>query len=80
MRWKPHVRFGGRVGETYRVKTRQSAPARPYLHGPRIPNPSDPSKTKKTYLFGFIDDHVRHEASHNRVEAKGLHRWAVAEA
>ena len=30
MRWKPHVRFGGRTGETYRMKVRRSAPARPY--------------------------------------------------
>lgn len=29
------------------------------MHGPKIPNPADPSKTKKTYLFGFIDDHSR---------------------
>ncbi|MDA8038449.1 MAG: helix-turn-helix domain-containing protein [Actinomycetota bacterium] len=35
---------------------------------------------RKTYLFAFIDDYVRHEAPHNRVEMKGLHRQAVAAA
>ena len=59
MRWKPHVRFGGRVGETYRVKTRQSAPARPYLYGPKLADPRDPKKLRKTYLFAFIDDRSR---------------------
>ncbi len=28
----------------------------------------------------FIDDSVRHDAPHNRVEMEGLHRWAVAAA
>jgi len=31
MRWKPHVRFGERAGETDRQKRRHRAPAR--LHG-----------------------------------------------
>ena len=31
MRWKSHVRFGGRAGETHQSKGRQGAPARP-LH------------------------------------------------
>jgi hypothetical protein len=31
MRWKPHVRFGGRAGETHQTKVRQGAPVRP-LH------------------------------------------------
>ena len=31
MRWKSHVRFGGRARETYRPKGRQRALARPYL-------------------------------------------------
>ena len=30
MRWKSHVRFGGRIGETHRSKERQGAPVRPY--------------------------------------------------
>lgn len=29
-------------------------------------------------LFSIIDDHVRHEAPHHRVEVKGLHRRPVA--
>lgn len=29
------------------------------LHGPKIPDPLDPSRLKKTYLFCFIDDHTR---------------------
>jgi putative transposase len=29
MRWKPHVRFGGRTGETHLAKARQGAPVRP---------------------------------------------------
>lgn len=29
MRWKPHVRFGGRTGETHQPKGRQGAPVRP---------------------------------------------------
>ena len=28
MRWKPHVRFGGRAGETHPPKGRQGAPVR----------------------------------------------------
>ncbi len=43
------------------------------LHGPAVGK-------KKAYLLAFIDDHVRHEAPHNRVEMKGLHRQAVAAA
>jgi transposase len=31
-------------------------------------------------IIAFIKDYVRHEAPHNRVEVKGLHRWAVAAA
>jgi hypothetical protein len=31
MRWKSHVRFGGRAGETHTVKAGQGAPVRP-LH------------------------------------------------
>ncbi|MDP2212198.1 MAG: DDE-type integrase/transposase/recombinase [Candidatus Aquicultor sp.] len=29
------------------------------LHGPKIPDPKNPSKVKKTYLFCFIDDYSR---------------------
>lgn len=29
------------------------------LHGPKIPDPSDPLRLKKTFLFCFIDDHSR---------------------
>ena len=43
------------------------------LHGPRIAG-------RKTYLFAFIDDHVRHEAPCNRAGMKGLRRRAVAAA
>ncbi len=31
MRWKSHVRFGGRAGETHAVKATQGAPVRPLL-------------------------------------------------
>ena len=31
MRWKSHVRFGGRTGETHRSKDRQGAPVRPNI-------------------------------------------------
>ena len=31
MRWKPHVRFGRRAGETHPPKGRQGAPARSHL-------------------------------------------------
>jgi len=31
MRWKSHVRFGGRAGETHQAKVWQGAPVRP-LH------------------------------------------------
>ena len=34
MRWKSHVRFGGRAGETDRAKTRHRAPARPDTYVP----------------------------------------------
>ena len=37
MRWKSHVRFGGRAGETHRSKDRQGAPVRPLPHPPRPP-------------------------------------------
>jgi transposase len=30
MRWKPHVRFGGRAGETDSQKRKHGAPVRPY--------------------------------------------------
>ncbi|MGK2955573.1 MAG: ISL3 family transposase [Solirubrobacterales bacterium] len=33
MRWKPHVRFGGRAGETDRWEQRHGAPARSHLVG-----------------------------------------------
>jgi putative transposase len=32
MQWKPHVRFGGRAGETHQLKGWQSAPVRPYTY------------------------------------------------
>nr|MDQ3306356.1 hypothetical protein [Actinomycetota bacterium] len=31
MRWKPHVRFGGRAGETDRWRQRHGAPVRSHL-------------------------------------------------
>jgi transposase len=31
MRWKPHVRFGGRAGETHPPKGRQGAPVRSHV-------------------------------------------------
>ena len=31
MRWKSHVRFGGRAGETHHPKGWQGAPVRPLL-------------------------------------------------
>ena len=31
MRWKPHVRFGGRAGETHPPEDGQGAPARSHL-------------------------------------------------
>jgi hypothetical protein len=34
MRWKSHVRFGGRAGETHSTKVEQGAPVRP-LHRDR---------------------------------------------
>ena len=34
MRWKSHVRFGGRAGETHRSKGRQRAPVRPLHRAP----------------------------------------------
>jgi hypothetical protein len=34
MRWKPHVRFGGRVGETHQPQGWQGAPARPDTEHP----------------------------------------------
>jgi len=33
MRWEPHVRFGGRAGETHQFKGWQGAPARPNIIG-----------------------------------------------
>ena len=36
MRWKSHVRFGGRARETYRPKGRQRALARPYLANSKL--------------------------------------------
>ena len=33
MRWKPHVRFGRRPGETHPPKDRQGAPGRSHLAG-----------------------------------------------
>jgi hypothetical protein len=44
MRWKPHVRFGGRAGETHPVKAGQGAPARPLhvkTHACWVPTPRD---------------------------------------
>ena len=32
MRWKSHVRFGGRTGETHPAKAGQGAPVRPYTY------------------------------------------------
>ena len=34
MRWKSHVRFGGRAGETDQAKARHRAPARPDTEHP----------------------------------------------
>ncbi|MCP5030947.1 MAG: transposase, partial [Actinomycetia bacterium] len=36
MRWKPHVRFGRRPGETHPPKGRQGAPGRPHLANQRL--------------------------------------------
>jgi hypothetical protein len=36
MRWKPHVRFGGRAGETDRRRRRHGAPARSHLANQRL--------------------------------------------
>lgn len=36
MRWKPHVRFGGRAGETDRWKHRHGAPARSHLANSKL--------------------------------------------
>ena len=47
MRWKSHVRFGGRAGETHPSKDGQGAPARP-LH--RVP-----SDEGRVYLAVVID-------------------------
>jgi transposase len=33
MRWKSHVRFGGRAGETHLLQSRQGAPVRSHLGG-----------------------------------------------
>jgi IS30 family transposase len=33
MRWKPHVRCGGRAGETDREQSRHRAPVRPHIIG-----------------------------------------------
>ena len=35
MRWKSHVRFGGRGGETHLAKAGQGAPLRPLQHARR---------------------------------------------
>ena len=54
MRWKSHVRFGGRVGETYWMKVWWSAPARPYskLKGP--------AKWTYFYLYVILDIYSRY--------------------
>ncbi len=46
MRGDPHVRFGGRAGETHPAKAGQGAPVRPYtkLLGP----------TKWTYYYLYV--------------------------
>ena len=36
MRWKPHVRFGGRTGETHPPKDRQGAPVRSHLANTKL--------------------------------------------
>jgi len=36
MRWKPHVRFGGRAGETHPPKDGQGAPARSHLANQKL--------------------------------------------
>jgi transposase len=36
MRWKPHVRFGGRAGETHQPKRWQGAPARSHLANSKL--------------------------------------------
>ena len=36
MRWKPHVRFGGRAGETDRWRQRHGAPARSHLANTKL--------------------------------------------
>ena len=36
MRWKPHVRFGRRPGETHPPKRRQGAPGRSHLAGSKL--------------------------------------------
>jgi hypothetical protein len=36
MRWKPHVRFGRRAGETHPQQCRQGAPARSHLANTRL--------------------------------------------
>ena len=54
MRWKSHVRFGGRIGETHRSKERQGAPVRPYtkLLGPK--------KWTYFYLYVLLDIYSRY--------------------
>ena len=49
------------------------------LVGPFVPFPKI-DRSVRARLFLIVDDHVRHEAPHNRVEMKGLHRQAVAAA
>ena len=49
------------------------------LVGPFVPHPRVETSVRAK-LFLIVDDHVRHEAPHNRVEMKGLHRQAVAAA
>jgi hypothetical protein len=74
MRWKPHVRFGERAGETDQPKRWHRAPAR--LH--TALSTALPAAVR--VLDAFHVTRVRHEALCVRAEVRDHRRRAVAAA
>jgi putative transposase len=50
MRWKSHVRFGGRTGETHQAKAEQGAPVRPLHRAPHLGGQGVPRRRARCVL------------------------------
>jgi hypothetical protein len=55
MRWKPHVRFGGRAAETHPSKDGQGAAARPLLATIETPSTRPLPSGRGLHASGRVD-------------------------